>query len=228
MGITYEATECAGSTVVFRARLNHSLHRCPECGHREAVFRGSKTRRLLMGPMGRKRCYLAIQYHRMGCLQCGALRWSRLPFVDGKHRCGGAGHALLRHNSLGCRPLLRWLGVDQNIHRTKLERLNRTIPLDRVNYIGIDEFSIKKGDHCMTIFVDLTNGRILHAVEGKSRQAISPFLHTLKRKAKKLRAIAMDMNGACIWAVREVLPDIAGIFNCYHVMAMTNQTVDEF
>ena len=40
----------------------------------------------------------------------------------------------------------------------------------------------------MTIFVDLQSGRILHAVEGTSKEAISPFLRTLAKKAKKLKA----------------------------------------
>ena len=40
--------------------------------------------------------------------------------------------------------------------------------LKDVKYVGIDEFSIRKGHSYMSIFVDLETGRILHAVEGKS------------------------------------------------------------
>ncbi len=59
-GITYQATEYL-ALQSSRARLDRSLHKYPECGHREVIFKGSKTRRLLMGPLGRKRCYLAVQ-----------------------------------------------------------------------------------------------------------------------------------------------------------------------
>ena len=52
----------------------------------------------------------------------------------------------------------------------------RKFHIRNVRYIGIDEFSIKKGHKYMTIFVDLSTGRILHVVEGKSKEAILPFL----------------------------------------------------
>ncbi len=45
------------------------------------------------------------------------------------------------------------------------------------------------------------------------KEAISPFLHTLKIKAKNLRAIAMDMNSGYIWTAREILPDVAVFFD---------------
>jgi len=79
----------------------------------------------------------------------------------------------------------------------------------------------------MTIFVDLKSGRILKAVEGKSKEAIMPFLQTLARKARSLKAIAMDMNSAYFWAVKESLPDVLVIFDRYHVMALMNQALDE-
>lgn len=85
-GITYQATEYVGPWIVFRAQLNRSLHKCPDCDHRKVVFRGTKTRYLLVSHVGRKRCYLAVEYHRVKCLRCGALRWPKLPFTDGKHR----------------------------------------------------------------------------------------------------------------------------------------------
>ena len=78
----------------------------------------------------------------------------------------------------------------------------------------------------MTIFVDLQSGRILHAVEGTSKEAIAPFLRTVARKAKKLKAVAMDMSTSYTSAVRELLPDIPIVFDRYHVMALINRQID--
>ena len=64
----------------------------------------------------------------------------------------------------------------------------------------------------MTIFVDLRYGRVIHAVEGKSKKAVLPFLKRLKRYGRKLKAIAMDMSASYFWAVKETLPKVE--FSC--------------
>jgi len=79
----------------------------------------------------------------------------------------------------------------------------------------------------MSIFVDLQSGRILHAVEGKAGQDIVPFLKVLRRKARKLEAIAMDMSTAFISAVEEHLPDVAIVFDRYHVSALMNKGIED-
>jgi len=74
----------------------------------------------------------------------------------------------------------------------------------------------------MTIFIDLQDGRILHAVKGKSKQDVQPFLKVLAGKAGKLKAVAMDMSSTYYRAV----PSAAVIFDHYHVMALMNNTID--
>jgi hypothetical protein len=39
----------------------------------------------------------------------------------------------------------------------------------------------------MTIFLDIRTGRIIHAVEGRSKDDVAPFLRELAKKAKTLR-----------------------------------------
>lgn len=114
----------------------------------------------------------------------------------------------------------------KEIHKTWLAVKYRTINLGEVQYLGIDEFSLKKRHTYMTIFVDLQSSRILHAVEGTSKEAISPFLRTVAKKAKKLKAVAMDMSTNYTSAVREHLPDVPIVFDRYHVMALINRQID--
>lgn len=102
----------------------------------------------------------------------------------------------------------------------------RTINLREVRYLGIDEFSLKKRHTYMTIFVDLQSGRILHAIEGTSKEAIAPFLRIVEKKAKKLKAIAMDMRTSYTSAVKEHLPDIPIVFDRSRVMALINRQID--
>jgi transposase len=114
----------------------------------------------------------------------------------------------------------------KEIHRSHLRRLYRRIPLQKIRCLGIDEFSLRKGHEYMTVFLDLERGRIVHAVEGKSKEAILPFLQKLAKKGTHLKAIVMDMSSSYIWAVREQLPHVDIVFDRFHMMALMNDALD--
>lgn len=125
----------------------------------------------------------------------------------------------------------RLLGVSGNcikrIHKMKLSTLYKTISLREVKYLSVDEFAVKKGHEYMTVFSDITTGRIVHAVEGRSMSDIEPFLFRLKREAKHLQAIARDMSLSYIGAVEKVLPHVDIVFDHFHVDALLNKALDE-
>ena len=232
-GIHYESTHYFGDCILIEARMTDQQVKCPMCGNRRASFKGQKRRLLRMGHMGRKRCLLSLLLHRLKCQGCGHLWWPTLPFMHGKHR-------YIRSFALTVLDLLKFgtirsvsdyfgVGWDlvKEIHKERLSLLYRSVPLHKVKYIGIDEISLKKGHEYMTIFTDIETGRILHAVEGKAKENIRPFLEKLSRKAKKLKAVAMDMSGSYFSAVRQWLPHVDIVFDHYHVSALMNQAIDE-
>lgn len=57
----------------------------------------------------------------------------------------------------------------------------------------------------MKIFLDLQTARIIHAVRGRSKHDINPFLKLVARKAKHLKAVAMNMSRSYSSAVTEQL-----------------------
>jgi transposase len=137
---------------------------------------------------------------------------------------------MLRFSTI--RSVAEYLGVGwdlvKNIHKERLQFLYRKIPLHEVSTIGIDEFSFKEGHHYMTVVTDLDTGRVLHAVEGKGKEDIRPFLETLAVKGGKLQAVAMDMSSAYFSAVIETLPGVDIVFDRFHIMSLMNQAIDEF
>ena len=210
-GIRYRTIEIS-KVIIFKAQMTDQCIKCPDCGHRRFIFKGVKIRRFHLSPIGRKRCLLDLELHRDKCRCCNKIFWPRLPFMDGKHRYARCFALtvldLLKFATI--KAVAKYLGVGwdliKQIHKNKLQARYRTIALNKIKYLGIDEFSIRKNHKYMTIFIDLHSGRIIHAVEGKSKGAILPFLKTLKRRAHKLKAIAMDMSHAYFWAVSEKLP----------------------
>lgn len=85
-GIHYEFTRHEGDCIVIGARLTDQHIKCPEYGHRKAAFKGSRRRKILLSPMGLKRCYLDLFFHWLKCCQCGKLWWPAPGFLDGKRR----------------------------------------------------------------------------------------------------------------------------------------------
>jgi len=75
---------------------------------------------------------------------------------------------------------LGWDAVKE-LHKEALEKKYDDIPLEDVEYVSIDEFSIRKGHKYMTVISDLRTGRIIHAIEGRKEEDIEPFLQKLKK-----------------------------------------------
>lgn len=231
-GIKHTSTIFSGDTIIFRAEMDCSI-KCPNCGKRHTINRGQKTRDFIMPPIGRKKCLLNLTLHRQECKECGNLWWPELSFMDGKHRYVRAFVLtvldLLKFGTI--QSVAEYMGVGwdmiKNIHKTKLTGQYRNIQIKKVKYIGIDEFSLKKGHNYMTIFTDLATGRIIHAVEGRSKEDIAPFLEKLAGKAYKLKAVSMDMSSSYFWAVHRILPHVDIVFDHYHVAALMNRAIDD-
>ena len=233
-GVKYISTKYIDGSVIFNAEVASSIERCPECKsmktHRK---KGTKHRLLRMIPIGARPILLNVKIWRLFCEDCQSLRWPKLPFTAGKKR-----HT--RRFAQFAIDLLHWMTISgtakvlsvgwdliKDIHKEHLKSRYKSPPLKDLKYLGIDEFSIRKGHSYMSIFVDLESGRILHAVEGKKGQDIEPFLKVIKRRARKLQAIAMDMSTGFISAVEEHLPFVPIVFDHYHVSAMMNKGIEE-
>jgi len=78
----------------------------------------------------------------------------------------------------------------------------------------------------MTVILDLYSGRILHAAEGRSADAVIPFMRKLKAVGSQLQAVAMDMWPAYSLAVRDVFDSVPIVHDPYHIVAMANSAID--
>lgn len=231
-GVEFESVKFLGNAIIFSAAMTDKLTKCPGCGCRHTIYKGQKTRWFRMGPLGRKQSFLKLLVHRQQCIECNTLWWPQLPFMDGKHRYTRSfaliALDLLRFGTIKDVAHYLHVGWDliKDIHKTKLQSLYRKMPISKIKYLGIDEFSLHKGHKYMTIFIDLQEGRILHAVEGRTKYDIQPFLKVLARKAIKLKAVATDMSRSYSSAVAEYLPKVDIVFDRYYIMAQMNQAID--
>ena len=230
--VEYRATKYIGNNIIFKAEMGASIKSCSFCQSGDVIFKGKKIRYFHLPPTGRKRCVLELLMHRICCKNCGNLCWPRLPFMNGNRRYTRAFALtvldLLQFSTI--KSVADYLNVGwdlvKKIHKEKLEVMYRKQGYNDLIYLGIDEFSIRKGHSYMTIFVNLQSGRIIHAVEGRSSEIVSPFLRKLSKKATNLRAVAVDMSQSYFKAINENLGHIDIVFDHYHISALVNRAVD--
>jgi transposase len=231
--VQYKSTEYHESVITYKTEIDRNSICCPRCHSKHFTFKGKKMRKFRMVPFGRKKCFLEVLLHRGHCLDCKKIWWPSLPFMCGVRRMvKGLFHYICDllqmgtindvANHLG----ISW-GVVKIIHKMVLRKEYKHIDISEIEYIGIDEFSLKKGHEYMTIFIDLKTGRIVHAVEGKDGKAIQGFLKRIKTEAPKLKAIAMDMSTSYIAAVKETLPGTDIVFDRFHVQALMSKAIDD-
>lgn len=226
-------TEYFSEKMVFEVCYKPSMVPCPCCGWNESSSKGTKTRTLRMAPLGNKKAFLSVEIHRLKCINCNHVWWPPLPFARAKKRYTKSFERyvieLMRFATI--EHVAKFLGVSwslvKNIHKAYLLREYQSPDLRSIQYIGVDEFSISKGHEYMTIFINLETGEIIHAVEGKSIESVTPFLLQLKEEAVQLKAIAMDMNAAYASATKTHLPNMDVVFDRFHIVALLNTAIDE-
>lgn len=219
--------------IVFEVLYQPIKALCPCCLHDENSLKGVKIRTLRMAPFGNRATFLSIEIHRLKCLNCESVWWPSLPFANAKKRVTLSFETyvinLMRFSTV--EHVAQFLGVSwgtiKSIHKAYLEREYKSPSLKSLQYIGVDEFSIKKRHEYMTIFINLESGEIIHAVEGKSMESVTPFILQLKKQAIQLKAISMDMNAAYASVTQKYLPDVDIVFDRFHLVALLNKVIDE-
>lgn len=231
--VQYKATRYEAGSVIFEAEMKKGGHLCTKCKNLHSHVKEHKRRRFRMVPFGNKPCFLSLLMHRFQCARCGHKWWPRLSFMVGKKRMT---RSFIRHildlMTFGTiKDVALFLGVSwdvvKDIHKEALKRVYKSINYKELRYIGVDEFSVRKGHDYMTIFTNLESGEIIHAVEGRDKEVVLPFLKKVARKAINLQAVAMDMSKSYISAVREVLPEKDIVFDHFHVTALINRAIDD-
>ena len=232
-GVKYRATSYLGNTLILRTEMTERSFACANCQCEHVSFKGKKIRKFHMPPIGRKHSILELEFHRLRCKNCGHLWWPQLPFMLGTKRYTRSFALtvldLLKFGTIRAVAGYLQVGWDlvKDIHKARLLKLYQKPRLANLVYLGIDEFSVRKGHSYMTIFVNLASGRILHAVKGRSAEDIEPFLKKIARKATGLKAVAIDMSTSYCKAVTEHLGDVDIVFDHYHISAMINRAIDD-
>jgi transposase len=231
--VHYKTTRFEGNCVYFEVQMKRNCSSCQNCGNLYSNFKGKKLRRLRMVPFGNKKAFLDLYVHRLECKRCKHKWWPNLSFMAGKKRMT---RSMIRYilnlmqfgtiKDVAAFVDVAW-DVVKDIHKEALKKAYKNIEYKKLRYLGIDEFSIRKGYDYMTIITNLETGQIIYAVEGRNNKDVVPFLKKLAKRASNIKAFAMDMSSSYASAVRETIPKAKIVLDHYHVTALINLAIDD-
>jgi transposase len=99
-----------------------------------------------------------------------------------------------------------------------------------VQIVGIDETSVRRGQHYITVVHDLHAKRLLFAAEGRDHQTVVDFAADLKAHGgdpAEVRHVCMDMSAAYAKGATLALPQADISYDRFHVVAMAIQAMDD-
>jgi transposase len=210
-----------------------SIYRCPRCGSKDVVRKGTVSRMFLGTPVGRCRMYFEAAIPRVHCERCGITRQVRVPFAEEKHRHTRQfeRYALDLASITTTKHAAEHLGVAwgtvRDIEVRYLGRKYNKPKLKHLRHIAIDEIYLGKRMKFVTLVLDLESGAIVYVGNGKSAESLDPFWKRLRGSGARIEAVAADMSNAYALAVHENLPDAVLVNDRFHVVKKYNEMLTE-
>lgn len=99
----------------------------------------------------------------------------------------------------------------------------------QVSQVGMDETAAARGQDYVSIFADMTRGRVLFATPGRDGDTVARFAADLRAHGGYPEAVSdtsSDMSAAYISGIGEHLPNAAMTFDRFHVAAKLSEAVD--
>ena len=191
-----------------RMRAPEDAVKCPGCGSRDVIKRGTLNRVVYAPPIGDYKTTVFIQVPRVECRKCQRVRTIKLPnVVPGKNHTKSFVRLVVDlRKMMTIQDIARYLGVSttmiRGIDKQYLKTHFSKPKLKHVKLIAIDEICIGSGHKYVTIVMDLESGAIIFVGKGKGQDALKPFWRRLSSSNAKIEAAATDMSSAYYAAVQ--------------------------
>lgn len=206
--------------------------RCPDCGSFHVHLHDWGFRSWRSAPIGVTRVFISMWVPRVKCQHCGACRRINVKFAAGKthHTKAYERYAanllqFMTPQDFARQEKLAW-DTAFAIDLRRLKKVPR-VPLSSVSRIAIDEIYLGKLHGFMTVVLDLTSKQVIYCRSGRGSEALLPFVKQLRKSQAKIQAVAIDMAGGYIKAVKEFLPEAKLVFDRFHIVKRMNEKLTE-
>jgi transposase len=222
-GTAVDGAGIEGDLVTIDVRAAAGGAACPGCGRWCTKVRGRYVRRLHDAGAGGRRVVVRLLVRLLACGEAGCPRVSfaeqppglavpyarRTPLLAGQLAAIAAGLA----GRAGSR-LARVLAVE--VSRDTLVRVLMALPepaAGLVRVLGIDDFSLRKGQAYATLLVDMATGRPVDVLPDREQATVEGWL----RAHPGAEVVCRDRGGAYAAAVRAAAPDAVQVADRWHV-----------
>ena len=121
----------------------------------------------------------------------------------------------------------RHLGISwdlaNDIQKRRLKRKFGRPKLKYLKRLAVDEVYVGKRHKYLTLVLVLDSGAVVFVGEGRGSATLRPFFRRLRQSRAKVRAVASDMAGGFLKAVREFLPEARLVLDRFHVVKLFNE-----
>jgi transposase len=229
-GASVRDVSFAGDEVVVEIALRRRRLVCG-CGFSTRATYDRSRRRWRHLDMCATKVWLEADIRRLDCPDCG-VRTETVPWARPRARLtrdfeDQVAWLTQRSDKTTVSKLMRcsWETVNAIVGRVVAEQLVDS-RLDGLVHVGVDEISYKSGHHYLTVVVDHDTGRVVWAVEGRTKQALTDFFAALGERKHQIRAVSMDMTPIYRGAAQQAVPQAVICLDPFHAMQWMNEALD--
>lgn len=206
---------------------------CPRCGRRTPKVHSVRSQRKRDRRLWDKPVFLVLHKRRFRCLSCGKVFTEPDPLFGARRRSSRRFREHLGQEALHqtVRHVAQKEGVGESLVRRCLTEEARRLlgvperpPPARV--LGLDEFSIRKGQVYDTAIMDIEEKQVLGMVSGHRQEEVATFFTALP-EPEKVEVVVMDMHEPFRQAVEMCLPYAKVVVDKFHVLLHVNRALDQ-
>jgi transposase len=215
--------------VGYRARSSP----CPRCGHQAVKVHSVRFQRKRDRRLWDKPVFLVVRKRRFRCLGCGKVFTEPDPVCGPRRRTSQRFRRQLGQEAIHqpVRHVARKEDVGETlVRRCVTEEAKRLLEtpdkLPQARVLGLDEFSIRKGQVYDTAIVDIL-GKLVLGVVGGHRQAELDAFFTALPQPGEVEVVVMDMHEPFRQAVELCLPQARVVADKFHVLLHVHRALDQ-
>jgi transposase len=206
---------------------------CPGCGERTARVHSRRLQVKRDRRLWDKPVYLVLSKRRFRCLSCGKVFTEPDIVFGARKRTSQRFRSYLGREAIDqpVRHVAKKEGVGETLVRGCVTEEARRLLHARVSprpatVLGLDEFSIRKGQVYDTAIVDLERKEVMGVVSGHRQQEVAAFFTALPH-AEEARVVVMDMHEPFRQAVALCLPQARVVVDKFHVLLHVHRALDQ-
>lgn len=233
-GYQYVRTEYVEGKVLVSVQQDRESLRCSHCGARHVHVKTHENRVFRGLPIGSRPVWIHLPVARVECQKCGVVRQVAIKFARERvsYTRSFERYVLDLSAHMTIQDVANHLQVSwdvvKGIQKRFLGKKFGRPKLRKVRTIAVDEIHVGRSRRFATVVLDLETGAVIFVGKGRGIEALKPFWRRLRQARARIAAVATDMAGGYIAAVKKFLPEAVHVFDRFHVMKLYNEKLSDF